>query len=143
RACGSGCGITSTSGSACARSEQAMTRQGGAHTMKWSLLLLSVIALVLSPGLTLSQSKTTTEPSAAKAKDTGGGGHFMKDSWITTKTKTKLIADGRTKARRITVDTTDGVVSVAGKVAGSRVKKRAGDVTRQIPGVKMVRNELR
>jgi len=83
--------------------------------MKWPLLLLSVIVLVLSPGLTLSQSKTT-EP---KAKESGGG-RFMKDSWITTKTKTKLIADGRTKARRITVDTTDGVVCCSARWAATR-----------------------
>jgi len=110
--------------------------------MKWPLLLLSVIALVLSPGLTLSQSKTTTEPSAAKAKDTRGGGHFMKDSWITTKTKTKLIADGRTKARRITVDTTDGVVTLLGKVGSEKERAAAEEVTRKVKGVKGVKNAL-
>lgn len=109
--------------------------------MKWPLLLLSVIVLVLSPGLTLSQSKTTTEPSAAKAKDTGGG-HFMKDSWITTKAKTKLIADGRTKARRITVDTTDGVVSLLGKVGSHEERAAAEAITRSVKGVKGVKNAL-
>ena len=110
--------------------------------MKWPLLLLSVIALVLSPGLTLSQSKTTTEPSAAKAKDTRGGGHFMKDSWITTKTKTKLIADGRTKARRITVDTTDGVVSLLGKVGSNEERIAAEEIAKNVKGVRGVKNAL-
>jgi len=105
--------------------------------MKWPLLLLSVIALVLSPGLTLSQSKTT-EP---KAKESGGG-RFMKDSWITTKTKPKLIADGRTKARRITVDTTDGVVTLLGKVGSEKERAAAEDVTRKVKGVKGVKNAL-
>src|SRR2546428_2242478 len=119
-----------------------MTRRGGAHTMKWPLVLLSVIALVLSPGLTLSQSKTTTEPGAAKAKGSGGGDHFMKDSWITTKTKTKLIADGRTKARRITVDTTDGVVTLLGKVGSHEERAAAEEITRKVKGVKGVKNAL-
>jgi osmotically-inducible protein OsmY len=109
--------------------------------MKWPLLVLSVIALVLSPGLTLSQSKTTTEPSAAKAKDAGGG-HFMKDSWITTKTKTKLIADGRTKARRITVDTTDGVVSLLGKVGSNEERIAAEELAKSVKGVRGVKNAL-
>jgi osmotically-inducible protein OsmY len=102
--------------------------------MKWPLLLLSVIALVLSPGLTLSQSKTTT--------DSAGGGHFMKDSWITTKTKTKLIADGRVKARHITVDTTDGVVTLLGKVDSEKERAAAEAITRKVKGVKGVKNAL-
>src|SRR5437667_10471582 len=108
-----------------------MTRQGGAHTMKWPLLLLSVIALVLSPGLTLSQSKTTTEPRAAKAKDTRGGGHFMKDSWITTKTKTKLIPDRRTQAPRITVAPTDGGVALLGKVGSNEARVAPEDLAKK------------
>ena|SRR2546430_7986315 len=106
--------------------------------MKWPLVLLSVIVLVLSPGLTLSQSKTTTEP---KAKDSGGG-RFMKDSWITTKTKTKLIADGRTKARRITVDTTAGVVTLLGKVGSNEERNAAEEITKTVKGVKGVKNAL-
>ena len=106
--------------------------------MKWPLVLLSVIVLVLSPGLTLSQSKTTTEP---KAKDSGGG-RFMKYSWITTKTKTKLIADGRTKARRITVDTTAGVVTLLGKVGSNEERNAAEEITKTVKGVKGVKNAL-
>ena len=110
--------------------------------MKWPLLALSVIALVLSPGLTLSQSKTTTEANLAKARDGGGGGNFMKDSWITTKTKTKLIADGRTKARHITVDTTDGVVTLLGKVGSEKERAAAEEITRKVKGVKGIKNAL-
>src|SRR5438874_9616091 len=113
-----------------------MTRQGGANTMKWPFLLLSVIALVLSPGLTLSESKTTAE-----AKNNAGG-QFMKDSWITAKTKSKLIANGHTKARHITVDTTDGVVTLLGKVGSNDERASAEAITRRVKGVRGVKNAL-
>src|SRR5438093_8922058 len=115
-----------------------MTRQGGAHTMKWPLLLLSVIALVLSPGLSLAQSKTTTEPNSANAK----GGNFMKDSWLTTKTKSKLVANGRVKARHITVETQNGVVTLLGKVGSAEERAIAEDIAKGVDGVKGVRNAL-
>ena len=98
--------------------------------MQWPLLLLSVTALILSPGLSLAQSKATTEPNGAKAQGTGG--NFMKDSWLTTKTKSKLVANGRVKARHITVETQNGVVTLLG----------AEDIAKGVDGVKGVRNAL-
>lgn len=109
--------------------------------MKRPLLLLSVIALVLSPGLSLAQSKTTTEPNA-RPQDTGGGGDFMKDSWLTTKTKSKLIADGRVKARQITVETQNAIVTLLGKVGSAEARATAERIARGVEGVKAVRNVL-
>jgi hyperosmotically inducible protein len=111
------------------------------------LLLLSMTALVLAPGPTLAQSKTTTQSkatpdvNAAKTEDNNGG-HFMKDSWITTKTKTKLVANGRTKARRITVETQDGVVTLLGKVGSSQERATAEEIAKGVSGVKGIRNVL-
>jgi hyperosmotically inducible protein len=106
--------------------------------MKWPLLLLSVISLVLSPGLSLAQSKTSTEPNSANAK----GGNFMKDSWLTTKTKSKLVANGRVKARHITVETHNAVVTLLGKVGSAEERVVAEEVTKRVDGVKGVRNAL-
>ena len=96
--------------------------------MKWPLLLLSVTALILSPGLSLAQSKATTEPNGAKAQGTGG--NFMKDSWLTTKTKSKLVANGRVKARHITVETQNGVVTLLGKVGSAEERAIAEDIAK-------------
>src|SRR5439155_1308512 len=109
-----------------------MTRQGGANTMKWPLLLLSVTALILSPGLSLAQSKATTEPNGAKAQGTGG--NFMKDSWLTTKTKSKLVANGRVKARHITVETQNGVVTLLGKVGSAEERAIAEEIAKGVGG---------
>jgi len=106
--------------------------------MKWPLLLLSVTALILSPGLSLAQSKTTTEPNSANAK----GGNFMKDSWLTTKTKSKLVANGRVKARHITVETQNGVVTLLGKVGSAEERAIAEEIAKGVDGVKGVRNAL-
>jgi hyperosmotically inducible protein len=100
--------------------------------MKWLLLLLSVTALILAPGLSLAQSKT--EPK--------GGVTFMKDSWITTKTKSKLIANGRVKARHITVETQKGVVTLLGKVDSAEERALAERIAKGVDGVKGVRNVL-
>src|SRR5437773_11803356 len=113
-----------------------MTRQGGAHTMKWPLLLLSVIALVLSPGLSLAQSKTTTEPNSANAK----GGNFMKDSWLTTKTKTKRVANGRAKARRITVESHNAAAPAPRQAGSGEERAGADEVGKGGRGVKSPRN---
>ena len=108
--------------------------------MKWPLLLLSVTALILSPGLSLAQSKATTEPNGAKAQGTGG--NFMKDSWLTTKTKSKLVANGRVKARHITVETQNGVVTLLGKVGSAEERAIAEEIAKGVDGVKGVRNAL-
>jgi hyperosmotically inducible protein len=66
----------------------------------------------------------------------------MKDSWITSKAKMKLVADGRTKARRIKVETQSGVVTLRGKVASSEERAAAEEVTKGVDGVRSVRNTI-
>ena len=51
--------------------------------------------------------------------------------------------DGPLKDADIKVRSDAGVVTLMGKVPDSRVKTHATDMTRQVPGVKMVRNDLR
>ena len=104
--------------------------------MKIALLFLMLIALVAFPAVT---SAETPQP-ATESKS--GSTSEMKDSWITSKAKMKLIADGRTKARRIKVETQSGVVTLRGKVASAEERAAAEDITQRVDGVKSVRNTL-
>jgi hyperosmotically inducible protein len=57
-------------------------------------------------------------------------------------TKMRLLADGRTPALDINVDTRDGVVTLFGIVPGKEAKRAAEADARKVSGVRQVRNEL-
>ena len=61
------------------------------------------------------------------------------DAAVTARVKTKLLADGVTGT---TVDTTDGVITLAGSVASDEQKAKAERDARETEGVKDVKNEL-
>ena len=61
------------------------------------------------------------------------------DAAVTARVKAKLLADGVTGT---TVDTTDGVVTLAGSVAGDEQKAKAERDARETEGVRDVKNEL-
>lgn len=63
----------------------------------------------------------------------------LSDATVTARVKAKLLADGITGT---TVDTTDGVVTLAGSVAGDEQKAKAERDARETEGVKDVKNEL-
>jgi len=55
-----------------------------------------------------------------------------KDMWITTDTKARLLADSRTPALAINVDTWNGVVTLFGTVPSEDAKSAAGAGTRPV-----------
>src|SRR6185503_15760176 len=65
-----------------------------------------------------------------------------KDMWITTDTKARLLADIRTPALDINVDTWNGVVTLFGTVSSKEAKAAAEADARQVTGVTGVANEL-
>jgi hyperosmotically inducible protein len=105
-------------------------------------LLLLLTALFAYPVVSAAQSATTPATTPAPAAEPQGGGIGVKDSWITSKTKMKLVADKRTKARQIKVETQSGVVTLRGKVASGDERAAAEEITRGVDGVKSVRNTL-
>lgn len=105
-------------------------------------LLLLLTAMFAYPVVSAAQSATAPAPTPAPAADPQGGGIGVKDSWITSKTKMKLVADKRTKARQIKVETQSGVVTLRGKVASGDERAAAEEITRGVDGVKSVRNTL-
>jgi hyperosmotically inducible protein len=106
--------------------------------MRIALLFLLLTAFLACPVVSAAQSAPTPAPAA----EPQSGGHEVKDSWITSKTKMKLVADKRTKARRIKVETQNGVVTLRGKVASGEERVAAEEVTKGVDGVKSVRNTL-
>jgi hyperosmotically inducible protein len=75
---------------------------------------------------------STTEPVGQQIDDAG----------LTTKVKAKLTADPDVNPFEIDVDTTDGVVTLRGRVEEASDKTVAGRLARETEGVKRVRNEI-
>ena len=106
--------------------------------MRFAFLFLLFTVLVVSPGVSGAESKAAEAP-----KDTQGANEQpVKDSWITSKAKMALVADKRTKARQIKVETQAGVVTLRGKVATAEERGAAEEIARGISGVKSVNNTL-
>lgn len=70
-------------------------------------------------------------------------GQVVDDATITTRVKTALIGDPRTKAYRIDVNTNAGVVQLGGYAESAESKQAAEELARAVPGVKEVNNDLR
>lgn len=70
-------------------------------------------------------------------------GTQIDDATITAKVKLKLLEDPVTKARKIDVDTVNGVVTLTGVVETEEEIKRAIEIARKVEGVKRVVNNLK
>jgi len=80
------------------------------------------------------------QPLAMAAQSAKG---MVDDSTITTEVKAKMAKDTRLGTLTgIEVNTTNGVVTLAGKVKDKSEKKQATKVAKSIKGVKSVKNEL-
>jgi hyperosmotically inducible protein len=66
----------------------------------------------------------------------------MRDAWITTEAKVRLIANPDTPARDINVDTLGGAVTLFGTVPTDAAKRAAEMEIRKVEGVKSVENAL-
>ena len=90
------------------------------------------VALVFVLGLVASGCKTTSSP-----------GRQVDDSSIKTKVKAKLAADVRLSTlTNIEVNSTNGVVTLAGQVHNADERRMAAEVARSVEGVVSVNNEL-
>jgi hyperosmotically inducible protein len=82
------------------------------------------------------------ERPAPKSNAEYGAADAARDVWITSMAKMRLLADSRTPALDINVDTRDGVVTLFGIVPGNEAKRAAEADARKVSGVRRVRNEL-
>lgn len=69
-------------------------------------------------------------------------GEYIDDSVITSKIKSMLLADDFLKSFEIGVETRKGVVQLSGFVATQKAVDKAGEVARNVAGVKSVKNDL-
>ncbi len=85
----------------------------------------------------LARGETAAEGASGQA-----AGKAIDDAWITTKTKTALLAEADLKASGIQVETRRGVVVLTGKVPSAEHSKKAVLVARGVEGVTDVDNKL-
>lgn len=101
------------------------------------------------------KAKAGTEKAANKAAEGVGvaadetkkaaskTGEVVSDTWITTKVKSKFVAEGGVlKQSDITVHTNDKVVTLTGTVASEAGRKRAVEIAKATDGVKDVVDKL-
>ena len=70
-------------------------------------------------------------------------GEYVDDAWITSKVKSKMIADDEVKAHNIDVDTDKGVVTLSGTAESWQEANKAADIARGVKGVTAVENDIR
>ncbi len=79
----------------------------------------------------------------AACKTTTSAGRQVDDAGIKTAVKAKLAADVRLSTlTNVEVNSTNGIVTLAGQVRTAEDRRLAGDVARSVDGVVRVNNEL-
>ena len=118
-------------------------------TLIASGVMIAVAALPLTQamaqdtsGSSAMQSSQQSPASAASSSNETVPGK-VDDSWITTKVKSKLAAAKGIKSSDISVNTTDGVVTLTGTVASSKQRTRVEHLAKQVKGVKSVVNQIK
>ena len=99
-----------------------------------------LVAMIAAAGVGCSSNPETGEGGAEQTASNAG--RAVDDSVITAKVKSALIADPTTKAHQIEVETFKGQVQLSGFVDGAEARERAGQVAKDIEGVKSVKNSL-
>jgi len=64
------------------------------------------------------------------------------DATVTTKVKAEFLKDGRVSPTRVSVETTNGVVTLKGEVPTQQEKDAAEQAAKKVEGVKSVKNEI-
>ncbi|MCX7033240.1 MAG: BON domain-containing protein [Arenimonas sp.] len=98
----------------------------------------SLIATTIA--LALGVSAVGAQDTAAAPERTAG--QVLDDAAITASVKAKLLADERTKAFDINVDTAKAVVTLTGGADSADAKRAAQELAGQVEGVILIKNEL-
>ncbi len=69
-------------------------------------------------------------------------GQYIDDATITTRVKAQMVEDPQVKAIEVGVETMQGVVQLSGFVPSQMVAQRAGQIARNVEGVRGVKNDL-
>jgi hyperosmotically inducible protein len=69
-------------------------------------------------------------------------GQYIDDAAISTKVKAKLLNDSLTEGLKVDVNTNRGTVQLSGFVDNEQQRERADELAKNVPGVRLVRNDL-
>ena len=69
-------------------------------------------------------------------------GEYVDDATITTKVKTAIFEEPSLKSLQVSVETFQDVVQLSGFVDSSQSKAKAGELARNVQGVRSVKNDL-
>jgi osmotically-inducible protein OsmY len=79
----------------------------------------------------------------ASTRTQEGTGEYIDDTAITTKVKAVILQEPTLKSAEINVETFKGIVQLSGFVSSRQDINRAVEVTRNVSGVRGVRNDMR
>ena len=102
------------------------------HPVPKLALFALPFALALSAPLAFAQGAAGDDPAKA---DASASEQPVTDGWITTKVKADLLVTEETKGLDINVTTTNGVVTLSGKLDNAMQVEKAVIVARSIKGV--------
>jgi hyperosmotically inducible protein len=118
--------------------------QRSTHSRTSSCMLALGAALAVALAAPLASAANDAADGAAKQTATkqtqadASSQQPVEDSWITTKVKADLLVDDQTKGLDINVSTTNGVVTLAGRLDSAAQVDKAVSIARGIKGVKSV-----
>jgi len=101
--------------------------------------------IVVEPGMV--ERADYTEEMAREAREravttSDSIGDTLDDTWIHTKIRSRLLAEGEFPGGSLNVDVQNNVVTLRGSVATAAEKTKAGEIATSTDGVKSVRNQL-
>ena len=102
------------------------------YNMKYYNKFAAVFLAILMASLLGCASTATKE----------GTGEYLDSTVITTKVKAAILDEPTLKSAEISVETFKGVVQLSGFVSSQANIDKAVEVTRQVKGVKSVKNDM-
>ena len=110
---------------------------------KIPILIAASMAISILPALAADKSDTNSESISSESKATASKmGQSLNDAGTTASIKSKLLTNKSTSAMAISVTTTQGVVTLSGKVKSDAEKDLAEQIARGTSGVTDVHIEL-
>lgn len=106
--------------------------------LEMNRIALSFVAACLIASAQAVPMVVNAEPPTAAQKT----GDYVEDSVLTTKVKAALLTEADLKSLPISVESSEGVVTLSGEVVSSAQIDQAVDVAKHVKGVKDVHNAL-
>ena len=113
-------------------------RSPNSRSSSCMLALGAALAVALAAPLASAANDAADGAATKQTKADASSQQPVEDSWITTKVKADLLVDDQTKGLDINVSTTNGIVTLAGRLDSAAQVDKAVSIARGIKGVKSV-----